>query len=290
MRFGILTLLLILAVSTCCNPIRGADPDQSALINTTGLLNLSPTIHVTDQILAIKRSTKTATATATSPPTRTPTRLPDTPSPLPSNTATRKPPFKICSPLEIHPLEVLPKIVSDPYRPPPAGRDERHHGVDFSHYLFGGLTTIQGVVVQSVMPGVTAATISDSFPYGNIAIIETPFIDLPDSLTVRLQIKPGESLYILYAHLEQPPMVALGEYIPACHPLGSVGKSGNAGVTHLHFETRIGRSGVRFPVMSYYLADTTPEEEENYFLWRTSGEFMHFDPLELLLPDLESEN
>jgi len=285
MHFGILILLLILAVSTCCNPIPGAYPDQSAHVDTTDPLKLSPTIHVTDQILSIKRSIKTATATATSPPTRTPTRLPDTPSPLPSNTATPKTPFKLCSPLEIHPLGVLPKIISDPYRPPPAGRDERHHGVDFSHYLFGGLTTIQGVGVQSVMPGVTAAAISDSFPFGNIAIIETPFIDLPDSLTIRLQIKPGESLYILYAHLEQPPMVPLGEYVPACHPLGSVGKSGNAGVTHLHLETRIGRSGARFPVMSYYLEDITPEEEEYYILWRTSGEFRHFDPMELLLPD-----
>jgi len=285
MRFGILTLLLILVVSTCCSPIPGSDPDQSAYIETITLISFSPTVQTTDQILVIKRSTKTATAAATSPPTRTPTRLPDTPSPLPSGTSTPKPPFKICSPLEIHPLGVLPKIISDPYRPPPAGRDERHHGVDFSHYLFGGLTTIQGVVVQSVMPGVTTAAISDSFPYGNIAIIETPYNDLPDSLTARLQIKPGESLYTLYAHLEQTPMVALGEYIPACHSLGSVGKSGNAGVTHLHFETRIGRSGAQFPVMSYYLKDTTPEEEEYYILWRTSGEFRHFDPLELLLPD-----
>jgi murein DD-endopeptidase MepM/ murein hydrolase activator NlpD len=140
------------------------------------------------------------------------------------------------------------------------------------------------------MPGFTAASISDSFPYGNFTIMETPYIDLPNSLTARLQIKSSESLYILYAHLEQSPLVALGEYIPACHPLGSVGKSGNAGVTHLHLETRIGRSGARFPVMSYYLADISPEEEEYYFLWRTSGEFRHFDPMELLLPDLESEN
>ena len=140
-------------------------------------------------------------------------------------------------------------------------------------------------MVQSVMPGVAAAAISDSFPFGNFTIMETPFIDLPDSLTVRLQIKPGESLYVLYAHLEQPPMVVLGEYIPACHPLGSVGKSGNAGVTHLHFETRIGKSGAQFPVMSNYLKDTTPEEEQNYVLWRTSGEFRHFDPMDLLLPD-----
>lgn len=287
MRFEILSFLIILTISACSNLLSGTNFDHSAQIDTSNLLNLSPTIHVTDQILAIKRSTKTATATATSPPTRTTTRQTDTPSPLPSNTATPKPPFKICSPLEIHPLEVLPKIISDPYRPPPTGRDERHHGVDFSHYLFGDLTTIKGVVVQSVMPGVTAATISDSFPYGNIAIIETPFIDLPDSLSVRLQIKPGESLYVLYAHLEQPPMVALGEYIPACHPFGSVGKSGNAGVTHLHFETRIGKSGAQFPAMSYYLEDVTPEEEQYYILWRTSGEFRHFDPMKLLLPDLE---
>ena len=287
MRLGKLSLLFILTISACNNPLSGTNFGKSAIMDPANLPNLSPTINVTDQILAIKRSTKTATATATSPPTRTPTRLPDTPSPLPSNTATPKPPFKICSPLEIHPLEVLPKIISDPYQPPPAGRDDRHHGVDFSHYQFGGLTTIQGVVVQSVVPGVTAAAISDSFPFGNFAIIETPFIDLPDSLTVVLQIKPGESLYTLYAHLEQTPMVALGEYIHACHPLGSVGKSGNAGVTHLHLETRIGKSGAQFPVMSNYLEDTTPEEEEYYVLWRTSGEFKHFDPMDLLLPDFE---
>ena len=69
-----------------------------------------------------------------------------------------------------------------------------------------------------------------------------------------------------------------------CQVLGEVGKSGNAGVAHLHLEMRHGLSGVQFPVMAYHLAENSSEERANYLLWATSGEFLHFNPMDLLLP------
>lgn len=195
--------------------------------------------------------------------------------------------FSVCSPLEIHPLEELPQIISDPYHPPPMGKDDRHQGVDFSYYERGDRSSIQGVVVQSVLPGTVAASLKDSFPFGNLVIIETPGSQLPDWLRARFGFAEGESLYILYAHLDQAPLVELGQAVQERQPLGQVGKSGNAGIAHLHLETRIGPAGIVFPVMGYYLAGDTPEEQENYLLWRTSGAFRHFDPMQLLTAEVQ---
>jgi len=203
------------------------------------------------------------------------------PSPTPTNTPTPIP-FRICSPLDIHDLEELPEITSDPYRPPPPGREERHHGVDFSYYRRGERTTIQGVGVQSVFSGRVVAAIADSFPYGNVVIIETVYEDLPPELAAELEIPPGESIYTLYAHMDQAPLVALGDPVLACQALGQVGKSGNAAEPHLHLEMRLGAPGAEFSSMGFYKADDTAEERSNYVLWRTSGEFRHFDPMRVL--------
>jgi murein DD-endopeptidase MepM/ murein hydrolase activator NlpD len=192
------------------------------------------------------------------------------------------PPFQLCSPLAEHTLEELPEIISDPYHPPPPGKEERHQGVDFSYYRRGDRMSIQGVPVQSILSGVAAASLEDKFPYGNMVIVETPIEDLPADLAERLDYSPGESLYILYVHMEQAPEVALGEAVNACQGLGSVGKSGNAGVTHLHIETRIGPAGQQFPSMAYYDLKASEEEKAAYLRWRISWDFRHFDPMVLL--------
>jgi murein DD-endopeptidase MepM/ murein hydrolase activator NlpD len=165
--------------------------------------------------------------------------------------------FVICSPLSIHPLEELPEIISDPYRPPPPGKEERHHGVDFSYYRRGDRLSIKGVGVQSVLTGVAAASLADTFPYGNLVIIETEHTALPDRWVEALQIPPGYSIYTLYAHMDQPPKAAQGETVSACQPLGEVGLSGNAAEPHLHLEMRLGRPGARFNSMGFYKADDT---------------------------------
>ena len=222
-------------------------------------------------------------ASLTPSATTTVTAIPDPVTPAASPTVqAENPDFSLCSPLEDHPLAELPQIISDPYHPPPMGKDDRHQGVDFSYYRRGERSSIQGVGVQSVLPGVAAASIQDSYPFGNLVIVETPGSRLPDWLRERFGIAEGESLYIFYAHMDQAPEVEPGQAVQECQPLGVVGKSGNAGVAHLHLEMRIGPSGRLFPVMGYYLADVTPEERENYLLWRTSGVFRHFDPMRLL--------
>jgi murein DD-endopeptidase MepM/ murein hydrolase activator NlpD len=195
---------------------------------------------------------------------------------------TASPAARICSPLADHDLDELAAIVSDPYHPPPMGKDDRHQGVDFSYYRQAGHATIEGEEVQSVLAGRVAAAIQDSFPFGNLVIVETAKKDLPDELLQALKPADGQSLYVLYAHLEAQPLVQPGDLVRACQALGAVGRSGNAGVAHLHLETRIGPGGATFTGMAYYTRQASQQERDNYVLWRMSGVFQHFDPMILL--------
>jgi murein DD-endopeptidase MepM/ murein hydrolase activator NlpD len=162
------------------------------------------------------------------------------------------------------------------------GKDDRHQGVDFSYYRQDGRATIEGEGVQSVLAGRVAAAIQDSFPFGNLVIVETAKDDLTDDLLQKLKLADGQSLYVLYAHLEAPPLVQPGDTVQACQALGAVGKSGNAGVAHLHLETRIGPSRTVFSGMAYYTPQASQLERDEYVLWRMSGVFQHFDPMILL--------
>ncbi len=128
------------------------------------------------------------------------------------------------------------------------------------------------------------SVIDDLYPYGNMVIIETPFDSIPDPVRDAINIEGNESLYILYAHLNQPPLVRLGAQVSACQLLGEVGKSGNADIPHLHLETRLGPPGTVFTSMRFYDTRASVEEMENYKLWRTSGVYRHFDPMKLLSP------
>ena len=248
-----------------------------------------------DQRLILPSATSVVRQAPTSPPSRKGTTIRsshprvETAEPTQSESAamaseTKEPPpaFTVCSPLVDTPLEDLAKIVSDPYRPPPPGSEARHHGVDFAYFHRFGRAAIEGAGVQSVLDGQVAAAIVDSFPYGNMLIVETPGPLLPPELADRISIGAGESLYTLYAHMERPPGLILGDSVHACQSLGNVGKSGNAGGSHLHLETRLGPAGTRFSGMAYYKIWATDEQRDNYLLWRTSGEYRHFDPMTVL--------
>jgi hypothetical protein len=50
---------------------------------------------------------------------------------------------------------------------------------------------------------------------------------------------------------------------------------------HLHLETRLGKAGETFSGMAFYTTSASVEEMENYVRWRTSGDFRHFDPMNL---------
>lgn len=200
-----------------------------------------------------------------------------------TSTPTKNPPtdipIQICSPLALQTLVDLPEIVADPYDPPPPGREERHHGVDFSYYRREGRLSIMGEGIRSVFPGRVAAAVLDKYPYGNMVIVETQKEEMPSWMAEELQITAGESLYLLYAHMDQAPMAQLGEMVASCQSLGEVGKSGDFNVEHLHLEARIGPEGTTFDGMAYYHTNTTAEERANYELWRTSGVYRHFDPM-----------
>lgn len=274
-RLALLGIILLLAA---CQDSEGDSTGGGGVISSNpSVASVAP--RATPSSVPRKGATIRATkdpAKATQPARST------KPTPVP-NTEAPPPPFKVCSPLVDTPLEDLSQIIADPYRPPPPGSELRHHGVDFAYFHRFNRAAIEGAGIQSVLKGQVAAAIVDSFPYGNMLIIETSGAALPTRLASQIQIAAGESLYVLYAHMEQPPAFRLGDNVENCQSLGTVGKSGNAGGAHLHLETRLGPSGTRFKSMSYYKVWATDEQRSNYLLWRTSGTYRHFDPMTVLL-------
>lgn len=238
-------------------------------------------------LIAELRVTHTASATPQPPLISTATFIPWTlPASLTStSSATPKPTFVMCSPLKDIQLGLLHRLISDGYHPPPMGSDARHQGVDFANFAFlTKKTTFLGLDVLAVLPGRVAASVTDSFPFGNLVIIETSYEEMPIELSTRLRVAPDQSLYLLYAHMQLPPVVKLGEYVSACQAIGKVGHTGNTLATHLHFETRIGPPGAVFDGFSAFTDAATQKEKANYRLWRISGVFQHFNPMLLLDP------
>ncbi len=194
---------------------------------------------------------------------------------------------QLCSPLEGHTFQDLFEIVTDPYNPPPMGRDERHQGVDFSYYQRGDRDSIEGVVIDSILPGVVVGSFDNQVPYGNMIMIETRVDDLPEVIVELFSLKENNSLYHVYAHMLEPPDLLIGEPVECGQPLGLVGSTGyNIINAHLHLEVRTGPSGSVFEEMSFYNTQATVLEMENYRLWRMSGVFQHHDPMMLFERDV----
>ena len=184
-----------------------------------------------------------------------------------------------CSPLAEHRIDELSEIVSSPYDPPPIGKDDRHQGVDFAYYNRGERATIEGEGVQAIMAGRVAVKLNDQNPYGNMVMIETPWDYVPAETREDLMIDEGESVYHLYGHLQNLPVLSNALVECGAH-LGFVGDTGyNIAMAHLHLETRIGPSGADFEEMRFYDTRASEAERENYALWRMSGLYRHFDPM-----------
>jgi len=185
----------------------------------------------------------------------------------------------------------LQEIVTNPFDPPPPGKDSGHHGVDFAYYRRGERLSILGVPVQAVMAGRVVITSYNRIPYGNMVIVETAYAELPAELIALLDISAGQSLYLLYAHMNEDPWVDLGERVACGQTLGEVGSTpkGWSSDPHLHLEGRVGPSGASFGGMAFYDTGATVEEMDNYRRWRMSGEFAMFDPMILLSYGLATE-
>jgi len=251
--------------------------------------------------------------TSTALPPAATTEAPPTPSPTQTTSPTTQPTqtmalptsttraFLVCSPLEEETLDTLPLILVNPLVIPPIGRDDGHHGLDFSYYRRGLRESIQGIEVYAILSGKTVLTLPDQIPYGNTIVIETPLSELPTSLQEELktiyQTVPDEvhyqgecpeitppvftgdfSVYHLYAHMETPSTFRAGDSIECGAALGTVGNSGRSSNPHLHLETRLGPSNANLGDMAFYETVYTEQQRANYCLWRMSGYFQLFDP------------
>jgi murein DD-endopeptidase MepM/ murein hydrolase activator NlpD len=206
-------------------------------------------------------------------------------TPTPALTPEQALPFQFCSPLEDHSLADLQEIITFPYDPPPAGKDTGHHGVDFAYYRRGERLSILGVPIHSVLPGKVAVANQNLAPYGFMVIVETLYDELPEPVKQHLGIPPSQSLYLLYAHMNELPLVEEGAPVACGQRLGSVGNTPEnwSSAPHLHFEARYGPQGGQFSGMQFYDKRSQVEQMEKYTLWRMSGDYTLLDPLALLV-------
>ena len=259
---------------------------------------------------AIPSPAPTQPATATQPPATA--TLQPTAMPSPTQTQTLPPtpiPLQVCSPLEGFSLADLPSIISNPYAEPLPGFDDGHHGVDYAFYSYPalGLTQMKSLPIQAALAGKVITSSRNLDPYGYTVIIETPQDTLPADLLAELHLPqpaplptqlapiicpalpiPAEwasaplSLYLLYAHMDQPPTVQAGQTVTCGQSIGAVGTTGLSVNEHLHFEMRVGPSGAIFENLGHYTTSASEVERHNYCTWRISGWFQLVDPTRLL--------
>lgn len=267
-----------------CQPVPAAVPERSQ----TALPSSAP---FTATVTPMKTASPSFTLTSTS------TQIPPT--------AALTPAFSICSPLEDYSLDQMAGLVSNPFHPPPPGSDDPHQAVDLADRQPDSQIALAGRVVQAVLGGSVAAVIQDRFPYGSALLVETPLEKLPNDLPAALGLtepastpfpnlnlncpevvqrnwQADQSLYLLYAHLQQAPTLRPGDAVACGQALGFVGDSGNALNPHLHLEVRLGPSGARFGSLAHYDNSATLEEMDNYCTWRVRGVFSLVDPMRLL--------
>jgi murein DD-endopeptidase MepM/ murein hydrolase activator NlpD len=279
-------------------------PLSAVVLLCSGCLNQQPAPQAPAATLA-----NTATALVEWAASATPMT---TASPMP--TETDVPPgdvqpassIQICSPLEGVTVNELdqPELLKNPFDPPRPGYDDGHFGIDLAYWTDPNGKPMQGLPVHAILSGTVAGTIQNRQPYGYAVIIETPIELLRSAMLTRLELPapsqalqpalalscpdydfnlpdPGTSIYTLYAHLDQPPLVKPGDAVDCAEPLGAVGTTGRSVNPHLHLETRRGPAGMTFASLAHYENSASVEEMRLYCLWRISGAFAAFDPLRL---------
>lgn len=224
----------------------------------------------------------TSLPSATAQPTATPN-----PTSTHTPSATPIPISAVCSPLAGHAIDTLLSLyLTQPFIPPAGANEETgHHGLDFAYYSGGPSGGhINGTPVQSVLDAQVAG-LGYNGVYGHYLITETRFTHLPAELAAHYQAGEQDSLYVLYAHLQQPAPFELGDALACAQMLGHVGDSGDrffVSDPHLHLETRVGAAGLRLGPMAYYSTTATEEEKAEYLRWRTGEELHLMDPTFLL--------
>jgi len=192
----------------------------------------------------------------------------------------------------------LKGYISQGFTPPPSATnwDGGHHGLDIAYYQRndeGGIGGhINGTPIQSVFDGYVAG-FGFAANYGNYLIIETPTTQLSPDLAAMFTVEEGESIYLLYAHMQETAPFVLSEPIDCAQAIGMVGNTGQEFFVvepHLHFETRVGASNIRLAAMNYYDMQATEDEKLEYRHWRNSEELRLLDPMLLLDYGVEYED
>jgi len=246
----------------------------------TLLAACSPTATPVPEISEPTSAAPAATLTNTSAPTSMPTAIVEK-----TLTLTPVPEIMICSPLADHPIEQLPQIISEPFKTPRPDDDDidddGHHGVDFGYWSFDGKVII-GMEARAALEGTVVGLGVNKYPYGEMVIIETPYDRIPADFRVSQNIPEGQSLYTLYAHLQNPVRFTVGDFVSCGQRIGEAGRTGMSSGPHLHVETRYGAPGTVIGAMAFYTTTATNEEMDNYKLWRNSnGKFHLVDATEL---------
>ena len=161
--------------------------------------------------------------------------------------------------------------------------DGGHHGLDLGFNTRGKQRFI-GTPVLAAIEGKVASLINNRPPYGNMVMLETTFDHIPEKVITEEKIPEGDSLYIVYAHLQNLQPLKIGEVVKCGRQIAEAGLTGITSGPHLHFETRWGPPGTLFPVMGAYRGDVTTEEMRYYKIWRMSHTYTLFDPFILLNP------
>jgi murein DD-endopeptidase MepM/ murein hydrolase activator NlpD len=256
----------------------------------------APAITVTVRPSETPNPAIKASATTAPTPTQSPTLPPPTPTAGPL----------VCSLLEGVAITELADWIANPFAPPRQGSDDPHQGIDFAEIDPAYQIAVEGRQVNAALGGVVAGVIEDRFPYGNAVLVETPLELLPDEWVEAIQIPTpapsrtghpsltcpeGESppnwdqsqrsLYLIYAHLKDPPAFQVGEMVACGGALNVIGSSGNSLNPHVHLEMRVGPAGASFESMAHYTGSASPQEMHNYCLWRVSETFQLLDPMQI---------
>lgn len=262
---------------------------------------------------ATQKPARTSTLSPTEVPVQSVT-ITITPSPLPPTQTLSPTPLLptstlepiICSPLKGIEIADLSELIHNPYAPPRLGSDDPHQGIDFADLDPVYDLAVAGRQVQAVLGGHVTTIINDRFPYGYAIIVETPLDQVPLEWLDTIQIptpaptmephpsltcpeienpqvwnSAQRSLYLMYAHLEEPFTLQTGDQVTCGQRLNTIGNSGNSLNPHLHLEVRVGPAEAAFESIAHYTGSASPQEMQNYCIWRVSEIFQLIDPMQL---------
>lgn len=134
---------------------------------------------------------------------------------------------------------------------------EKHDGVDYKHETNFDVFAIGFGYVAAVKECTEfretncvylrgRGTAESNYGYGHLIVIEHPYSTLPSLVVEATGVQPGQSLFVLYSHLENVPEVSEGDWLAPGDQVGILGRSGNTygnATYHLHMEIRIAASG-----------------------------------------------